>query len=151
MAVNMVLDVYEDVMIFVHTSDPPSDAEWAEYMSTLKRFDPERLRTIGFTDGGAPNSAQRKAVNDALNGKTSLGAIVSRSMLVRSAVTTLSWFNPKIKAFSPDRTDDAFRYVGLASADVPRIWVIVRRLRDKLGVANLQCIAAAPRPKLAMK
>lgn len=144
---NMVTDVYDDLMLCVHTSDPPNEAEWAIYITTLKRFDPERLRTIVFTDGGAPNSAQRKQVNEALGGKTSQGAVVTGSLLVRSAVTTLSWFNPKIKAFSPDRTEEAFKYLGLSAAEIPRIWIIVHRMREKLGVSKLQCIPDPRRAK----
>jgi hypothetical protein len=150
MAANMVLDTYDDLIIAVHTSDSPNEPEWDNYLSVVKRSDPAKTRTIVFTDGGAPNSAQREALNKILNGVSSPGAIVSANRLVRGVVTTLSWFNPKIKAFSPERTEEAFSYLGLKSADVPRVWIIVRNLREKLGAPNLQCIPAA-QPKAAVR
>lgn len=140
MAANMVTDVYREIELCVHTSNPPSDQEWDVYVNTLKRFDPDKLRTLVFTDGGAPNGAQRQRVNEALAGKTSIGAVVTNSVRVRSAVTLLSWFNPKIKAFSPADIDDAFRYLGLSSVEIPRIWIVVDRMRERLGAPKLECI-----------
>jgi len=149
MPANMVLDVFGDLMICVHTSRAPSDAEWARYIAAVGTCDVERLRTVVFTDGGAPNSEQRKLVNRALGGKTSVGGIVTGNVVVRSAVTALSWFNPKIKAFSPERTEEAFQHVGLTPDEVPAVWEIVARLRTELGVADLRCIPVDRLPRAA--
>ena len=142
MVLNMVQDFCGDLMIVVHTGQAPSDEEWTRYVAAVERMDPEKLRTIVFTDGGAPNLEQREAINRALGGKTSPGAVVSNSMLVRGAVTALSWFNPKIKAFSPSGTAAAFAYLGVPEVAVPDVWVMVKRLQHRLGAPRLQCIVS---------
>ena len=76
-----------------------------------------------------------------------IAAKVRSKEMKAEAVTTayldrIKVLDPKIKAFSPDRIDDAFRYISLPSVEVPAIWIMLRRLRDKLGVANLQCLPA---------
>ena len=146
MARNMVQEFFGDLMILVHTAHAPNETEWKEYIEAVRASDLDKLKTLVFTDGGAPNAAQRKSVNEVLDGKTSPGAIVSHSMLVRGVVSALSWFNPKIKAFSPENTDAAFRYLGLPDEQAPAVWTVVHRLREKLGAPNLKCIAPPPDP-----
>jgi hypothetical protein len=130
---DMVQAFVEDLMILAHTSRPPSAAEWAEYVAAVGSRDPTKLRTLVFTDGGAPTSTQRKELNAVLGGRASRGAIVSASLMVRGAVSALGWFNPLIKAFAPTEVDDALQYLGVPPEQVPLVWGEVRRLREKLG------------------
>jgi hypothetical protein len=129
----MVQSFVGDLMILVHTSRPPSTDEWATYISTISKLDPAKFQTLVFTDGGAPSSTQRKEVTEALGGRASRGAIVSASMLVRGVVTALSWFNPLIRAFSPDEVADALQYLCVPRDEEPRVWAEVQRLREQLG------------------
>jgi hypothetical protein len=137
---DMVQGFVGDLMILIHTSRPPSGAEWAEYIRALSAHDPTKLRTLVFTDGGAPNSPQRKEVNDVLGGRASRGAIVSASAIVRGAVMALSWFNPLIRAFPPTELEDALRYLSVPAEELPVVWDEVRRLRDVLGDPALKCV-----------
>jgi hypothetical protein len=63
------------------------------------------------TDGGGPTAAQGRRLNDLLDGRTVPVAIVSSSARVRGTVTALSWFNRRIKAFSPSALHDAIAYL----------------------------------------
>jgi hypothetical protein len=130
---DMVQGFVEDLMIAVHTSRPPSAEEWAEYIAAVASRDPTKLRTLIFTDGGAPSSTQRKEVTTVLGGRPSRGAIVSASRLVRGAVSALGWFNPLIKAFAPSEVADALQYLGIRAEQVPLVWAEVRLLQAKLG------------------
>jgi hypothetical protein len=137
---DMVQGFVGDLMILIHTARPPSGAEWAEYIRAVAAHDPAKLRTLVFTDGGAPNSPQRKEVNDVLGGRASRGAIVSASAIVRGAVMALSWFNPLIRAFPPTELEDALRYLSVPAEELPAVWEEVRRLRDVLGDPALKCV-----------
>ncbi len=137
---DMVQGFVGDLMILLHTSRPPSASEWAEYIGAVGAHDPAKLRTLVFTDGGAPNSPQRKEVTAALGGHPSRGAIVSASMIVRGAVSALGWFNPLIRAFPPTDIEGALQYLGVPPEEVPLVWAEVRRLRDKLGDDSLKAV-----------
>jgi len=137
---NMVFSIIGNLMILVHSAHPPTDAEWDEYLAALRARDQEKLRSLAFTDGGAPNTAQRKALNSILQGKTSTGAVVSPNAMVRGVVTALSWFNAKIKVFSPDEVERAFEYLGIPKPEYPLVWREIRNLRAKLGDDSLKSI-----------
>ena len=128
------------LMITINTSRPPTDEEWNDYVETYRKRGPETLRTLVFTDGGAPNSAQRKKVNEMLDGKTTRAAVISPNSMVRGVVTALSWFNPKIKVFAPEQLDDAFRYLEIRGAEIDTVWQVIRKLQSKLGGEVLRSI-----------
>lgn len=130
---DMVQGFVNDLMIAVHTTRAPSAAEWRQYIGTIREIDPDKLRTLVFTDGGAPTSTQRKEVTAALGGRASRGAIVSASLMVRGAVTALSWFNPLIRAFPPSDVGGALQYLGVPAEEVPLVLAEVDRLRKALG------------------
>ncbi len=86
-----------------------------------------------ITEGGGPNSAQRRTLNDFLRGRTTLVVLVSSSPIARGITTALSWFNPKVRSFAPDTIDAAFEYLGVAEQDKLPIWTQIRKLRAELG------------------
>ena len=142
---NMMYASVGTVMIALHSEEAPTDAEWNGYLDAMAHVpDLSALRSIAFTDGGAPNSRQRKALNDLLaprlKGSPGLAVAVSSSALVRSVVTALSWFNPNVKAFAPDRVNDAYKYLRLTSSEIAGIRVELRRLRQAFSVP-LRCIS----------
>jgi hypothetical protein len=143
---NMVHEIDGDLFVVVHRVTPPTDREWSDYLKSWHPLDMSRVRTLVFTDGGRPNTAQRAMANEALGGKASLTAVVSASPLVRGTVTALGWFNPKrvnpkIKAFSPEEADRAFDYLGVTTpSETARAWMLVEKLRAKLGDQTLKSI-----------
>jgi len=131
------------LMLLVHTSRPPNDAEWGAYYAELVKQDPRRLKSLAFTDGGAPNGAQRKQVNDFLAGQSSRACVVTASAMVRGVVSALSWFNAQMKAFSPQDVDAALRYLGVLEDEMASVRVEIQLLRVKLGNDKLKSIIAA--------
>lgn len=131
------------LIITVHTAQAPSAEEWAEYVKELKKVsggvkDYTQLRNIVFTDGGAPNSAQRKAVNDIVSSRSVTSAIVSSSSLVRSVVTAFSWFNSLIKVYAPEEVDDAYRHLRLSSYEIELVEKRLTMLRTQLDVRSVR-------------
>src|SRR5262245_10518935 len=105
------------LMILVHSTRAPSDPEWNEYFSELRKHDPVKIKNLAFTDGGAPTGSQRRMVNDYLDGRSSQGAVVTHSPIVRGVVAALNWFNPEIRAFAPKDLDAALRFLGVLDSD----------------------------------
>lgn len=144
---NMAFTVLETVgnsglMLVAHTNKQPSDPEWDRYFTELVRHDPERMKSLVFTDGGALNSAQRKQVNDFLRGRTSICAVVTANAVVRGVVTALGWFNPKIRAYGPEQVEEALHYLQVGRDELVLVKREIQLLRKKLGYDDLRSIVA---------
>lgn len=132
------------VLVALHTESAPSDEEWSSYIELMKSIkDISRVRSMAFTDGGAPNSKQRKDVNDVLNGRPGLAVVVSASTVVRGVVTALNWFNPLVRAFPPERLADAYDYLKVNRDEMQKVNRVLGDLQMSLGV-KLKCLAGRP-------
>ena len=98
---NLALKVIDRLFIVVYGTADPTDEEWRGYLELVEHHGVERTMQLICTDGGEPTSTQRRHLNEVLRGRTVPVAVVSGSARVRGTVTALSWFNRKIKAFSP--------------------------------------------------
>jgi hypothetical protein len=136
---NMVSGEVGSLLIAMHNEGPPEEAAWAEYMQRLERIlreaggDITRIHGMTFTDGGAPDAAQRTKFRSLLEGKTVAGSIVSDSVAVRTVVGILSVFVKGISVHPPGHWQAA-----LAAAKVPperheELKVLLRSMRDQLG------------------
>jgi hypothetical protein len=133
MARNSVFSFVGHTAISLYGDVGPTDQETRASIEAFTNKDISRLRALVITDGGTPSAAQRKAFNDALNGRDFPAAVISSAMIARGAVTAMSWFNPKLRAFAPDALADAFRYLGIPPRDDERVWAEVKRLEVELG------------------
>jgi hypothetical protein len=129
---------FDETMTMVHTADAPTDEEWD---AMLAHYRAKRApRVIVFTDGGGPTTLQRGRLNDALEGMVVKTAVVTASPVIRGIVTALSWFNPGIKSFVPDRAALALSYLGLAAGEHDRVMQQVMKLSRQLQPEGLQCV-----------
>lgn len=128
---NMTFATVGNVVIALHTSSAPTDEEWTEYTRAVKAMDITKVKPLAFSDGGGPDSKQRKQLNDVLASRPGRAALVTSSTLARSVVTALSWFNPLVKAFAPDEVAQAFDYLQLDSSEVQAVRGAIRMLAGK--------------------
>lgn len=139
---NMAFANVGTVMLAIHSTSAPTDAEWSAYLGAFKKIpDLSSVRCIAFTDGGAPTTKHRKELNELLGGRSGLAAVVSASVLVRSVVTALTWFNPLVKAFAPEHVDAAYSYLKLNPVEIEAMRRAIEALRKEFG-APLYCIGA---------
>lgn len=131
------------LMMLVHTNKSPTDSEWEPYFRELCKHDPTKILSLAVTAGGAPSGAQRKLVNDYLNGRQSRGAVVTGNSFVRGVVTALSWFNSQMKAFSPEELDSALRYLGVREAEMALVRRELAVLQKRVGHETVRIVAAA--------
>lgn len=123
----------------------PTDADWNAYMAAVqearaKGLEPERMRTLVITDGGGPSAAQRKRVNDDLQGKPTPVAMVSSSLMVRGVVTALQWFNPLVKTFPPEQVGEALKFLKIPERQYDTIWKEAQKLQSELGPLPLKSL-----------
>lgn len=120
------------VIIAFHTREDPNDLEWQGFCDFTLKLPKSCDRYLIRTKGGGPNAKQRQQTNEVLKArgtpKTNV-AVVTEVPIVRGTVTALSWFNPSIKAFSPDDMDGAMRYLGLSSAAAGEVSLALRKLQ----------------------
>jgi hypothetical protein len=125
------------LLVSLHTRDAPTDDEWKECLDLYRRVFIEQQGTdhvggLAVTDGGAPNSKQRGAVKVLLQGRRVATAVVSESVLVRSAVTALHWFNRDISVFPPSAMGDAVRYVGVPVERNAEVLALLKKMQRQL-------------------
>jgi hypothetical protein len=101
------------ILMAAHSAVPPSDLEWQGFLDALERHGVEGARLLVWTDGAAPNLAQREAFDKLLAGRTVTVAVLASSTFVRGVATAISWFNPTVKVFPPDKVEEALGYLGV--------------------------------------
>lgn len=136
--------------LVIHTANPPSEHEWNAYMAAVREIEKDlsKVRTLVFTDGGGPNSAQRKAINDFLKGRETPVVLVSSSQLIRGITTALSWFNKLVHSVPPERVSEAFRILGVQPREQQRAWEEIVKMRSVLGQPDLKSIIVGQRGRV---
>jgi hypothetical protein len=130
---NMAIQVIDRLFIVVYGTANPSDEEWVAYLKLVQHHGIDRTMQLIFTDGGGPSATQRRYLNGLLNGRTVPVAVVSSSATVRGIVTALSWFNRRIKAFSPTALREALAHLEIPVSRMDLIQREAARLRLTLG------------------
>jgi hypothetical protein len=117
-----------DYFVWMHTNEAPGPDAWDESMQALAAYaketrdDLSRWRGLVFTDGGAPSAVQRAQLSAIFKDRPVRVSVISRSSFVRAVVTALTWFNLRIKAFSPADVGRAFEYLEVRPPDQKRLW-----------------------------
>jgi hypothetical protein len=130
------------LMLVAHTPRPPNDVDWEPYYDEMVKQDPEQLLHLVFTDGGAPSGAQRKRVNEYLQGRASRAAVITTSTMVHGVVTALGWFNSQIRTYSPKDLVAALKHLDMSADEAPRLRPHIQDLRRRLDYPQLKCIVA---------
>jgi hypothetical protein len=134
----LAIRVIDRLFVVVYGTANPTDAEWTEYLQLVDRHGVDRTMQLIFTDGGQPSVEQRLALRELLRGRTVPVAVVSDSLRARGTATALSWFNIKIRAFSPSALPDALAYLEIPASRLVLIEGIVAELRTGLGLQPLE-------------
>jgi len=126
--------------IAVHGKSDPSNLEWTGYLrDTVGQPKPSMLRVLVISHGGGPTGAQRKQLTDSLRQSVPT-AFLSDKFLARSLVNTLSWFNPKLRAFGLHEDEPAFKFLELTEEEqrVARLYRAEFEMQLAVGVQGAQ-------------
>jgi hypothetical protein len=140
-AKTMVFAECGGVLLCAHTAEDPRPDEWEAYVDYCLRI-PNCAKTLVVTDGGGPNAAQRKVLQDRYlskqraNHKQYLVAVLTDSALVRGIVKALNWFNPDANSFPYNGGQGvaaAIQHLRVDAATGDRIRVELTVMRRQLG------------------
>ena len=120
-------------ILMLHGEEPPPAAGWADYLQQLAEKDVSTLGLLVFTNGGAPDPAQRHELNQVLAGRYFARAIVHKSAVVRGVVAAVGWFAPGVAAFRPDSWHAAAAHAGMTEAELARVARAVRRMHGSMS------------------
>lgn len=115
-------------IVMLHGASAPPASGWRDYLREIRDKDLTRLGLLVFTNGGAPDPAQRHELNQVIGGRFFARAIVHRSALVRGVVLAVSWFAPGVKAFSPWTWTSAAEHARFRANELVGVANHVRRL-----------------------
>jgi hypothetical protein len=136
----MACDIVGQTLIAVHSSDPPSAAEWEAFLaasqSLMARSEKGDVRHLIWSAGGGPSAPQRQQIYTAIKGRNGPTAVVTANAFVRGIVGAISVFNPKIKVFKPDAASEALRYLGLSEIDGKAVLRALLKLQTELGLSG---------------
>jgi hypothetical protein len=106
------------LMVAVHSSVPPTDAEWTRWVSFGLEAHSDALRLFVETKGrGGPNAKQRRLLADNLQPLGMRCAILTGSPIVRGIVTAVAWLNVDLRAFAVDDHEAAMSFLQLSAAE----------------------------------
>jgi hypothetical protein len=113
---NVAVEMVGRTVVVVHGVVHPTNAEWQIYLDALRDNAERMTAQLIVTDGGSPNSAQRRASIALVEGRPlPPTAVVTSSVLARGVVAALSWFmKDKIRAFRPAEFENACAFIGAA-------------------------------------
>lgn len=124
-------------VVFVHGRENPSESEWNAAIGQYRSIrELERMRIIVFTDGGAPNSAQRALLNQVTADREVPMAVITPSPAARAVGTAIRWFNPRFRMFHPHEVDAAFSHIDADAAERQLISGCAQALRRELGTKS---------------
>ena len=120
--------------VCVHSNLAPSVPEWTEVLRALREHrDLGSLRILVYTEGGAPNAAQRADLSALLASRNVPIAVITTSVIARAAGTALTWLNPGFRVFPPTDFDKALEHLGASGTDKRALRDTVEELRRDLA------------------
>jgi hypothetical protein len=121
-------------VVFVHGSLAPPQSEWQVVLDTYRSHpNIQRVKTLVYTEGGAPSAGQRAELSAVLGKAKVPVAVMTSSTIGRAAGTALSWLIPTFKVFSATDFDGALDHLGASSGDRRTLRDLVEELRRELA------------------
>jgi hypothetical protein len=128
-----VARVIGNVWLFVHTKENPSDEEWAALMDRYAAPETnQHVRTLVYSEGGAPNALQRARLKQLQGGVAVPIAVLTSSQLVRAAVTAIGWFNDRVRTFSPHEMEEALTFLEIPPGKREKLRTALGELQEEV-------------------
>lgn len=124
------------VQLWLHTEVNPTAERWDAAIALISAHTAAHpgapLPGVVFTDGGAPNAAQRKTLQAVGKNRLSVMTTKLQNPVLRGIVTAIRWAYPAIAFFDPRDVKDALGHVGLGG-DVDGVLDAMARLQQSVG------------------
>jgi len=129
-APNMWHQRVHDLEILVHGKQSPSAGEWVSYCAKLRSAvvagNPPKGMLI-VTDGGGPNSVQRKQLSEAMGGiEQPPAAVCSSSAIARGITAALSWTTKtRLKSFAYSAIDEGYAWAQVSKPSLEETCLLI--------------------------
>ena len=144
---SLAMRSWSSYVVFVHGSLAPSQVEWNQVLD-LYRGHPNlaSAKTLVFTEGGAPSAPQRAELSSVLGKIPMRTAVMTSSIIARTAGTALTWLNPGFRVFSATDFDGALEHLLASPGDRRTLRDLVDELRRELaGRSSTNAASSTPR------
>jgi hypothetical protein len=133
--------IVDHVHVLVHGERPPTDAEWDDYLATLRQQGPGLVELI-VTAGAGPLDRQRARLRELLADRRVPTAILVDGTIARLRIDFWGRVRRRweVRVYRTDQIVEALAFLGVPHIRTPEIARVVEQLRRE---------AAEPRPALA--
>lgn len=129
-------------VVGVHTSIAPTQEEWEQLLALAKVPPDQHTGSLIYTEGGAPSALQRRQLRDVMIGNkiaTQLSAVLTNSVIARTAITALNLFlNNRVRAFPLHAIDEGLLYIKAPPDLWPRLKQTLEELKSEVGAGKAQ-------------
>lgn len=103
---NTAWELCGNVFVIVHNQNNPTDEEYKNTLDAYEKHQGQFDSILIHSEGGGPNSKQRKMTADFWKGKEiPKTVIMTSSVMTRGIVTALSWILPQQRLHAVDKND----------------------------------------------
>jgi hypothetical protein len=119
--------------VVVHGADPPSEEEWAQLVDIQTSAPNEgAVRVLVWTDGGAPNAAQRSVLTARASGTRMISAILTPSVLARAAAIAIRLLQPDMRILAPHDVERALDHLEVPERERTHLKGAINEMRGEL-------------------
>lgn len=126
-------------LIYLHTEADPAHDQWNQSINQIETLkakvsgDMTKFRSLVVTDGGAPDTVQRRQITEVFGGKVKSAAVttVLSNPIKRGIATAILWLNPEFRAFAPNQFTHALKHLNLESHNAA-IVAVLKKLQLKM-------------------
>jgi hypothetical protein len=124
-----------NVIVLRENVDPPADQDWDGFLDLLilNRENFDRLKILVVTDGGGPNAAQRKRLENALDGRGVHVAIVTDSAKARFITSIVRFINKRHRGFAMAEIRQAYEHLGMSWQEQKLAEQALREMESLVG------------------
>ncbi|HET9933341.1 MAG TPA: hypothetical protein VFQ35_21700 [Polyangiaceae bacterium] len=124
-----------NVLIYVHSATAPDDDDWDQVLSFYGAATADaKVCTLVYTEGGAPNAAQRARLNARLGPGIVRIAVLTPSAIARAAGTAVTWFRPHVRVFGQHDFDRAMDHLEISPEGRQEIRDALQDMKRTLGL-----------------
>jgi hypothetical protein len=123
--------------VIVHGEKPPSNLEWHTFLKDASAHSARgdgRVMVVSY--GGGPDGEQRQALSKAVGHSPAPTVIMTGSIIMRSIVAAITFFNRKTMAVGLHDHDQACAYLGLSGEERGVTSATRRELEAELGLSG---------------
>jgi hypothetical protein len=130
----MVFQRIGSMVVLRENIETPQDSEWDAFLDLLasNREQFAKLKVLVVTDGGGPNAAQRKRLDNVLGGRPIRVAVVTDSAKSRFIASAISLINRDHRGFSSAEIRKAYVHLNMAPEECTQAEAALKQMEPQI-------------------